>query len=185
MSEFKCLLCGCEEYDGYMGRARDSVQHSIVRCDNCDHMQLTPVPSVAELRDYYGAETQRKTALPHMTREQKRRHVEADTMRRIDYVEKLHAKQQFGNDCCLDIGGGNGFFAEALRQAGWIVDEYEIPDWPTVRNYESPRSHGCRRDQPWSCAHRQYACRSNCDIPFVFCRRLLCFAVLSPPLQRL
>lgn len=117
---WNCLLCSGLYYELVTEKVRDSGDHCVVRCDTCGHVQLHPVPTAEELAAYYAAETQRKAVHGHMTREEKQRHVQADTERRVDQISAMFPKR------VLDIGCGEGFFVEALKEKGFQADGLDI-----------------------------------------------------------
>lgn len=129
---FSCLLCHEQASQTVADQVRDSVEHSVVACYTCGHVQLYPVPTDAELDAYYRAETQRKTVHGHLTREQKRLHVKADTDRRVALVGQIF-EYNSNQICGLDVGCGEGFFGEAINRLPYCyVSGAEINDFKAV-----------------------------------------------------
>lgn len=110
MADFDCLLCHGPHCTTVADTVRDSADHGVVRCGTCGHVQLYPVPSAADLAAYYQAQTQRRQVHGDIDREAKRRHVQADTARRVALLALA--------EVVIDVGCGEGFLLDALHARG-------------------------------------------------------------------
>jgi len=53
MDNFLCLLCGYDKAVVVKNRVRDSEEHKIVKCEKCGHVQISPLPSLEEDKEFY------------------------------------------------------------------------------------------------------------------------------------
>jgi len=57
---FKCIVCNNKAYRDIERRPRDSEHHSIFQCENCGLVQLYPMPSIGEDKEFYDQDNQAK-----------------------------------------------------------------------------------------------------------------------------
>ncbi len=116
-----CLLCGSSRY-GTLFRASDRLYHttteefSVVRCDDCGLMRLSPVPEPAELHRYYPENywfAPDPTAASRLE-ESYRRLVLRDHVRFVE--QALQSSRARGP--LLDVGCGGGLFLGMMRDRG-------------------------------------------------------------------
>ena len=124
MSRFACVLCHHPRAYEVAPCVREGDAYQIQRCEACGHVQLFPVPTDAELRTYYQAETQRKAVHGHLSSDEKRKHVLADTERRIALIQSLTPSEVF------DYGAGERFLCDPLDELGIAYTGYDLVSDP-------------------------------------------------------
>lgn len=124
MENFSCLLCYYNKAIVVNDKVRDSDEHKIVKCEKCGHVQIYPLPSLEEDKEFYDKDTQSKNVngiLDIKCIEKKSRY---DTERR----KKLILENVDKCSKILEIGCGYGFLVNELKTAGYTVDGIEISD---------------------------------------------------------
>ncbi len=131
---FKCIVCNNKAYRDIERRPRDSEHHSIFQCENCGLVQLYPMPSIGEDKEFYDQDNQAKFVHKNITLEEAIEKGLPDVKRRIHFLD-----EQFGNDrsrvSVLEIGSGYGLFLKQAFESGYDVEGIEISD--TRRNIAS------------------------------------------------
>ncbi len=131
---FECIVCNNEAYRNIERRPRDSEHHSIFQCENCGLVQLYPMPSIGEDKEFYDQDNQAKFVHKNITLEEAIEKGLPDVKRRIHFLD-----EQFGNDrsrvSVLEIGSGYGLFLKQAFESGYDVEGIEISD--TRRNIAS------------------------------------------------
>ena len=125
MAEFICLLCGIGGEHKLISqslRDDDSERFQVMKCLNCGHVQLSPVPSEGDQRDFYKQDLQsrKQSGTPDM--DLWKRKTLIDTTRHVNWVvEKAPAGASV-----LDIGSGFGFFVDSLHNEGYFSTGLEV-----------------------------------------------------------
>lgn len=132
---FKCLLCGNINYKLIKNGVRDSEDYKIVKCEECSHTQIYPMPTIEEDEIYYNKDLQLKDLHKDLNIIQARDKVKPEMIRRKNDVKKIVNKESK----ILEIGSGYGIFVEIMEQEGYSIEGIEISD---VRREIS--SHFCK-----------------------------------------
>jgi hypothetical protein len=114
----ECLLCG-EKSGGFALVApclRDSEKHRVVRCPECDHVQVDPLPGAEELVAYYRDQQNVKVVGvdPFLEVERMYQRNFHDITRRTGVLNGLLGT---GKNV-LEIGQGSGFVLDQLTKLG-------------------------------------------------------------------
>jgi len=118
----KCIICNGKKFKRISPKVRDSNKHKIVKCQKCQLLQLFPMPSIKEDKEFYDENRQSKNiGEPHDLKIMRENSL-ADTKRRARLILKEVPK---GKEV-LDIGSGYGFFLEEMRNCGYNVTGIEI-----------------------------------------------------------
>ena len=118
----KCILCKNEKFQLISKKTRDSKKHKIIRCLECDHMQLFPVPTLNEDKKFYDENLQSKNINDVGSIKRARRKMMPDTTRRYQFIKKIIPKKSR----VLEIGSGHGFFLEIMKTNGFDIIGYDI-----------------------------------------------------------
>lgn len=125
MSEL-CALCGAEALEHVRAGLRDDASRSVVRCEACGLLQVSPRPSAEEDRAFYDANAQDRARGKTVDRDGLREAASYDTARHVRLLESLGVARDAR---VLDVGAGYGFFATALADAGFTrVTGFEISE---------------------------------------------------------
>lgn len=119
-----CILCGKKELAVIDPKVRDSTVHRIVKCSNCGHVQLDPLPTIVEDKAFYDQDMQSRLINEQMKMEDIKKKSVNDWVRRVSFVKK---KISPGAQI-LDIGAGYGFFVKAMQAEGYHVHGIELSD---------------------------------------------------------
>ena len=117
-----CTICKYREFDKISSRVRDSTNHKIIKCRKCKHVQIYPIPSIDEDKEFYDKDMQNKNINFYGSIEDHRRISVVDTTRRSIFVNKLTPK----NGRILEIGSGHGFFVGAMHKKKYNITGIEI-----------------------------------------------------------
>ncbi len=93
-----------------------------MKCQGCGLLQLSPIPSIKEDKEFYDENRQSKNIGEPRNLTTIKQNSLADSKRRMEMV-RLYLKK---NDTILDIGSGYGFFLEEMRNCGYNVTGIEI-----------------------------------------------------------
>lgn len=119
----KCILCGNKlEGNILSDKVRDSNNYKVIKCSNCNHVQLTPIPQPGEIENFYNFDMQTKNIEGSTDIEKKRIKAEYDTNSRFRLVSLLTNK----DTSILDVGCGYGFFMQKLEKKGYKTEGVEI-----------------------------------------------------------
>ena len=118
----KCILCKNEKFQLISKKTRDSKKHKIIRCLECDHMQLFPVPTLNEDKKFYDENLQSKNINDVGSIKRARRKMMPDTTRRYQFIKKIIPKKSR----VLEIGSGHGFFLEIMKTNGFDIIGFDI-----------------------------------------------------------
>ena len=122
MIKKKCILCKNEKFQLISKKTRDSKKHKIIRCLECDHMQLFPVPTLNEDKKFYDENLQSKNINDVGSIKRARRKMMPDNTRRAELVSKIITKRSR----ILEIGSGHGFFLDIMKKNGYDITGSEI-----------------------------------------------------------
>lgn len=106
-----CPLCSANSSSSFVGYERAFLH----KCNACNFVYSTQIPSDAELEAYYSNDYELTEFFSPITA--KRYHAILDGFDHLKQTNNL-----------LDIGAGNGFFAEIAIQRGWSVYGTELTD---------------------------------------------------------
>lgn len=120
MLNFKCLLCGKSNGNPELVKhgTRDS-DHDVVKCPDCGHVQLYPLPSKKEDAAYYNQNFRDKISSPGLDNNdiyQKFLFQNENRMRYLIQETGLEKKWK-----CLDYASGYGHFIELMFTGGVYV----------------------------------------------------------------
>ena len=96
----KCIICNSKKFKIISSRVRDSNKHKIVECEKCHLLQLFPVPSIKEDKEFYDENRQSKNIGELQDLKIMRENSLADTKRRAELISKEVTKGKK----VLDIG---------------------------------------------------------------------------------
>ena len=128
-NSFSCILCGHTEAPSEVIscsiRDEDSGRFSVVKCDGCGHVQITPLPSEEEEAAYYANDMQPKALWKDgdyydLLRER----AKEESDRRLAWLGAEKSPSEAGE--VLDVGSGYGFFVDTLVEAGYEASGLEI-----------------------------------------------------------
>jgi len=117
-----CIICNKHKFKILYSNVRDSKKHKIVECQNCYHVQLSPIPSDNEEEKFYNKNLQQKNIRDVNSIKNLQQKMIVDTERRVNLVSKLTPK----NGRVLEIGSGHGFFLEMMRKKGFDMTGIEV-----------------------------------------------------------
>jgi len=117
-----CIICQHTKFMLISSNVRDSKNHKIVKCKNCDHAQLFPIPSETELKKFNDENLQDKNIQYYGKISDYRRKSIDDTRRRAKLLKELIPK----NKTILEIGSGHGFFLEIMKKNRYNIMGIEV-----------------------------------------------------------
>lgn len=118
----RCILCRETKFKEISSRVRDSDSYKVLKCQNCGLLQLDPLPSIDEDKEFYDQNRQSKNIGEPLDLTIIRKNSLFDTKRRAE-MASFYLKK---NNTILDIGSGYGFFLEEMRNRGYNVTGIEI-----------------------------------------------------------
>jgi len=121
MKKSICNICNKTKFEQISPRVRDSTKHRILRCKNCTHIQLSPIPTLAENRKFYDEDRMSKNIQFHSIKLMKEKSM-SDTLIHVNLTKKLASKKSK----ILEIGSGYGFFLEAMKKQKFNVTGIEV-----------------------------------------------------------
>ena len=117
-----CNICKSKKRIIIEKSVRDSKKHKIVRCQKCLHIQISPIPSLKDNKQFYDDNSQiRKLNIKLNLKELKNR-TRIDTERRVRLLKKIINKKSK----ILEIGSGYGFFLNSLKEYNKNLTGVEI-----------------------------------------------------------
>jgi 2-polyprenyl-3-methyl-5-hydroxy-6-metoxy-1,4-benzoquinol methylase len=125
-----CILCNNQKLELISSRVRDSKKYKVVKCIKCKHVQLFPIPTKQDDRDFYDKELQNKAIKQNFKMNELREMSANDVERRAMLIKKLLPKSKK----ILEIGSGDGFFLEKMKSFGYEMTGIEIS---SQRRYRS------------------------------------------------
>lgn len=120
-----CILCGSIGLT-FVNNTRDTDKHQAAKCNVCDHVQLTPLPTIAEDERYY----QNNQGMRNLVQKselddtQLMNKYEPWAVSQVDTVRHILPKGK----SLLEIGSGYGWFIEKIRAEGYMAEGIEISD---------------------------------------------------------
>lgn len=118
----KCAICKNEQFELIANKLRDSNEHKVVKCTNCQLTQLSPLPSIEDDKKFYDENRQSRNRGELADIEVIRRNSFYDTMRRVDFVSRF----TFQDSMIIDVGSGYGFFIDEMDKRGFNIIGVEI-----------------------------------------------------------
>lgn len=110
-----CILCGnTQGFKLVSEQVRDSDRHKVIKCSECGHVQLTPVPSLDEDNAFYNKN--QPSDIEHL-----RKVREWDTKRRVEFLNFVPKDTRI-----LEVGSGEGFFIAELSKCGYNIIGIEL-----------------------------------------------------------
>ncbi|MDP1721973.1 MAG: class I SAM-dependent methyltransferase [Candidatus Gottesmanbacteria bacterium] len=104
MNDTGCYLCRSNNYRLIATKSK----YSIVKCDNCDFVFTTPIPSQEEIATYYSKFDYKDSLSAEKV-------IRLDARRSLEKISKF-AKMK-GE--LLDVGCGRGYLLDEARKLGW------------------------------------------------------------------
>jgi 2-polyprenyl-3-methyl-5-hydroxy-6-metoxy-1,4-benzoquinol methylase len=123
----KCMLCGSDKLSFYH-TLRDDNERNAYKCEQCGHIQVSPLPTLEEDDKYYRNDRMYKDMFSEYEHLQQEENL---MMRFRDYnFDEAENIKHFvsKNERIFDIGTGFGWFVRFLRDDGYTVDGLEISD---------------------------------------------------------
>ncbi len=117
-----CILCKHSKFKIISTQVRDSKNYSIIKCVKCNHVQLFPIPSKKNEKQFYDEELQNSAIKKDFKISEIRKNSSFDIERRTNSIRKLITK----NSKILEIGSGDGFFLEKMYDNGYNITGIEI-----------------------------------------------------------
>lgn len=111
----KCLFCGKNKFKKISNQVRDSNSHKIVKCEDCGLLQIWPLPSLSEEREFYAKDRQAKNIKAPADIKTIKNNFFQDNERRSKMISKNMSKKSR----ILDVGSGYGFFLQAMLNKGF------------------------------------------------------------------
>lgn len=124
MKKTKCYLCRSNNYRLIIKKSK----YEIVKCNNCDFIFTTPIPSKEQLDAFYdNFDYKDNLSAEKVIRSDAKR-----CLRKIDLYTNKKGK-------LLDIGCGRGYFLDEARTLGW--DTYGVDTSRVVVDFAEKRLH--------------------------------------------
>ena len=98
----ECIICNGKKFKIISPKVRDSNEHKIAQCQKCQLLQLFPMPSAEEDKEFYDENRQSKNIGEPLDLKTIRENSLADTKRRAGLISKEASKGKK----VLDIGSG-------------------------------------------------------------------------------
>ncbi|MGE4589822.1 MAG: class I SAM-dependent methyltransferase [Acidaminococcaceae bacterium] len=122
MISFKCINCGSDKYIAMAKKCRDSEEFKVLKCKECNLVQLDHMPEISEDQNFYDADQQVKNCISELTLQQMQTNAREDNLRRYEMIKQYHNEETK----LLEIGCGYGFFLELLQSEGIFAEGIEI-----------------------------------------------------------
>jgi len=117
-----CILCKNQKTKLVSNKVRDSKKFKVIKCLKCNHVQLFPIPSKKDEKQFYDKELQNLAIKKDFKISELRKDSSFDVERRSKFIRKLITK----NHKILEIGSGDGFFLEKMHDYGYNITGIEI-----------------------------------------------------------
>lgn len=119
---FRCINCGSIKYVDIALKCRDSEAFKILKCKECNLVQLDHMPEIFEDQNFYDTDQQVKNCISDLTLEQMKVNAKEDNLRRYEMIKRYSSEESK----LLEIGCGYGFFLELLQDNGFFAKGIEI-----------------------------------------------------------
>lgn len=117
-----CIICDCEDMLEIKDKLRDSNEHKVFKCIRCGQVQINPIPTIDEDRNYYNNNSQAKTVFNSINMKVMKSKTAADVNRRFEiFKDRINKNMKL-----LEVGCGYGFFVEHLKNKGYNIEGIEI-----------------------------------------------------------
>ncbi|EPA05317.1 class I SAM-dependent methyltransferase [Candidatus Nitrosarchaeum limnium] len=117
-----CCLCKYKNLKVISNFVRDSPIHKIVKCLNCNHIQLSPFPKSISDEIYYNNDQPTENIKFSFSIKNIENRSSVDLTRRINLIKKITPK----NGRILEIGSGHGFLLKKLQELKFSVTGIEV-----------------------------------------------------------
>lgn len=117
-----CILCNNSKGVLVSSKVRDSKKFKIIKCSNCGHYQLFPMPITKENKKFYDLDKQIKNIEYRFNLPRLEIKSNYDTKRRVNFVKEFISKK----GKILEIGSGYGFFIKDMEKKGFDIMGVEI-----------------------------------------------------------
>lgn len=121
MNKF-CVLCKYSKFETIASQVRDSKDHKVIKCVKCSHVQLYPIPTQEEDKEFYDKEMQNVGINYFFKLTELRRLSAPDVDRRATLIRKIIPKSRK----ILEVGSGDGFFLEKMKSYGYEMTGIEV-----------------------------------------------------------
>lgn len=118
----KCILCGSSYFEIISNNVRDSNHHKVIKCKNCFHVQLFPIPFKEEITEFYNKNYQFQNKILYLSRKDLKERAKHHLTKRISLVTSLIPKKAK----ILEVGSGMGLFLDSMEKKGFEVIGIEI-----------------------------------------------------------
>jgi len=103
-------------------KLRDSDEHKVFKCINCGQVQINPIPTMDEDRNYYNDDSQAKAVFNYVNMKVMKYKSDIDVNRRFEmFKDRINKNMKL-----LEVGCGYGFFIEHLKNKGYNIKGIEI-----------------------------------------------------------
>lgn len=119
--DFKCIVCNGRKSELISPKTRDSRQ-KIVKCSNCQLLQILPLPNEIEEKNFYDKDKQTKLIFKKISIKNLEKRTEADTQRRVEKIKKILS----AGARILDVGCDYGFLVRDLNKNNYHCTGLEI-----------------------------------------------------------
>lgn len=117
-----CCLCMYKKFEIVSNLVRDSSKHKIVKCLNCNHIQLSPFPKTISDKIYYNTDQPTKNIKLSFSIKNIEKRSSVDIDRRINLIKKFTPT----HGSILEIGSGHGFLLKKLHELTFSVSGIEV-----------------------------------------------------------
>jgi 2-polyprenyl-3-methyl-5-hydroxy-6-metoxy-1,4-benzoquinol methylase len=122
------MLCEGIDYSIKHRSVRDSNEVDVVICNDCGHIQLFPLPSISEDKEYYNKDMQVKNLVTLNTEQLRKKNEQW-----VDIHIRRFSSDLLAAENILEIGSGYGFFLEAAlklngKKKNFNIEGLEISD---------------------------------------------------------
>jgi 2-polyprenyl-3-methyl-5-hydroxy-6-metoxy-1,4-benzoquinol methylase len=118
----KCILCNYLKLELLSKKVRDSKDFKVLKCLNCYHVQIYPIPSKQDEKKFYDKELQNSIIKKKFKISELRKNNISDVERRANLIKKIVKKREK----ILEVGSGDGFFLEKMFNDGYKITGIEI-----------------------------------------------------------
>lgn len=118
---FTCIICNDRKSGIISQKTRDN-NSQVVKCSSCSHIQLYPLSSAKDDKNFYNQDLQAKNVFKKINSLDLEKRSAVDTQRRVDFI-----RREFNNnESLMDVGSGYGFFIKAISDVGFQATGLEV-----------------------------------------------------------